>query len=60
MSGPGRHFLVRADEIHMGSMSELAPIKLINLGCVAESAAQYAERLPAAQRRETYIQSTFK
>jgi len=51
MSGPGRHFLVRADEIHMGSMSELAPIKLINLGCVAESAAQYAERLPAAPRR---------
>ena len=42
MSGPGRHFLVRADEIHMGNMSELAPIKLINLGyyeCVAESAA---------------------
>ena len=40
MSGPGRHFLVRADEIHMGNMSELAQIKLINLGyyeCVAES-----------------------
>ena len=54
MSGPGRHFLVRADEIHMGNMSELAQIKLINLGyyeCVAESAAQYAERLPAAPRR---------
>jgi len=64
MSGPGRHFLVRADEIHMGNMSELAPIKLINLGyyeCVAESAAPVhrtlARRTTAGDVHTVHVQA---